>query len=92
MDSQEILNKISIYEFIDPVDEGTHRLILVRECLSGKGFIPSKKFTASPHLPDARYFSGKPELWGSGDTTEEAIKNCLDKIKGIPIASLFESP
>ncbi|MCP3901604.1 MAG: hypothetical protein GY707_17995 [Desulfobacteraceae bacterium] len=44
------------------------------------------KFVAVPNLVN---IIAKPELQGIGDNEQEAIKDCLKKIKGLPIEEIF---
>lgn len=80
LDHNDVLSLIHQYELLR--DEG-RCFIHIREVLSSSKF----KFVAWPSLIMKDNFS--EEFIGRGDTREKALKECLSKIKGVSIKSIF---
>jgi hypothetical protein len=47
---------------------------------------PEKIFIAVPRVP---YNVAKTEYTGKGDTEDEALQDCLRRIKGVPVNEIF---
>ena len=80
LNAKDILTKISRYNLIR-----NERLIYidVHETKAGK---LAGKFVAVPNLVN---IVAKQEFQGTGQTEEEALENCLQKIKQFEIEELF---
>ena len=51
----------------------------------------SSKFIAGPVVPIETRLP-KEEFHGRGETAEEALQNCINKIKNVDIDSMFTKP
>ena len=80
LNENDMLSRISLYELWR---DDSRMFINVREFLSTT---KKHKFIASPSYIVKE---GKEEFIGRGDTKEEALKDCLSRIKGLSIESLF---
>ena len=80
LSDDEVLTKVTKYNLMS---SGKSILIDVHEAIAGN---LAAKYVAVPSLV---MVIAKPEYQGTGDTEEEAIKNCLEKIQNIPVEELF---
>ncbi len=80
INDNEVLTKVTKFNLMS---EGKSILIDVHEALAGR---LAAKFIAVPSLV---MVIAKPEYQGTGDSIEEALQNCLDKIQNVPIDELF---
>ena len=72
LNENDVLSKVQVYELYRP-DEDARIFIHVSQMIYGSPY----KFIAIPQaLSEA-----SQELWGSGDSEEEALGDCLSKIK-----------
>lgn len=80
INDDEILTKITKYNLMS---SGKSILIDVHEAIKGK---LAAKFVAVPNLV---MVIAKPEYQGAGETEEEALKDCLKKIRDVSVNDLF---
>ncbi len=76
----DILTRVLKYNLIR---DGRMLHIDIHECLHGK---LADKFVAVPNLIS---IVAKQEYQGAGQSEEEAIKDCLQKIKNVPIENMM---
>ncbi len=79
IDDEEIFARVHKYKIFR--SEG-NLFIDVYEAMLGK---PAHKFMAVPNL---LIQEAKKEYFGVGDSQKEALKDCLKKIKGVPIDTI----
>lgn len=80
LNQSDILTKVSRYNLIR---NGRMIYIDVHEAIAGQ---LAGKFVAVPNLIN---IVAKQEYQGSGDTEDEALTNCLVKIKAADVVDLF---
>lgn len=76
----DIFTKVSRFNLIR---NGRMLYIDVHQSIQGK---LAAKFVAVPNLVN---IIAKPEQQGIGESEQEAIKDCLKKIKGMPVEKIF---
>lgn len=80
LDSGSVLTKITKYNLMR---SGKSLQIDVHELIEGT---LAGRYLAVPNLV---MIIAKPEYQGIGESEEEALKNCLDKIKNLSVDELF---
>ncbi len=80
LNENEVLTKVTKYNLMS---SGKSILIDVHETIAGK---LAAKYIAVPSLV---MVIAKPEFQGTGDSAEEALQDCLEKIQDIPVEQLF---
>lgn len=80
LDPDEILTKVTKYNLM-AAGKSIH--IDVHEAIVGQ---LAAKFVAVPNLV---MIIARPEYQGTGDTAEEALKDCLSKIRNMDVNELF---
>lgn len=76
----DILTKVQRYNLIR---NGRMLYIDIHEQLAGN---LAARFVGVPNLIN---LIAKPEFQGTGDSEQEALQDCLDKIKGIDFVEIF---
>jgi hypothetical protein len=79
IEEEEILARVHKYKLFRK--EG-NLLIDVYEVIAGN---PPNKYMAVPNLA---LQESEPKYFGRGDTHKDALKDCLAKIKGIPLGTI----
>ena len=80
INNDEILTRITKYNLMS---SGKSILIDVHEAITGK---LAAKFVAVPNLV---MVIANPKYQGAGETEEEALKDCFEKIRNVPVNELF---
>ena len=80
LNDNEVLTKVTKFNLMS---SGKSILIDVHEEIAGK---LAAKFIAVPSLV---MVIAKPEFQGTGDSIEDALQDCLEKIQHIPVENLF---
>lgn len=80
LNPDDVLTKVTKYHYMG---SGRSIHIDVHEALGGK---LADKFVAVPSMV---LVIAKPEYQGTGKTCEEALKNCIDKIRHADINDIF---
>jgi len=79
-------NLLLKFEYYEYLKEYERLSIKVGNALAGK---IKDEYIAIPHL---LWRESKEEYFGYGKTADEALRNCLDKIKGLPNSDILENP
>ncbi len=80
INDDEVLTKVTKYNLMSC---GKSILIDVHEAVAGK---LAAKYIAVPSLV---MVIASPEYQGTGDSADEALQNCLEKIQHVPVEKLF---
>ena len=81
IESDELLIRVQRYDLLRK--KGGRIPIDVCRTIAGE---PEKIFIALPRVP---YNVAKTQYIGKGDTEDEALQDCLRRIKGVPVNEVF---
>lgn len=85
--------KVSSYEFMRPLDEKdkNHPILEVLEIKVKKAISkPDSNYLAIPEKRNKKGLTlGKNEYIGEGETEEEALNDCINRVNDIPFLSIF---